>query len=95
MRATASQSTVPPPLDGSSWPVTTVNDVDENRWVTGIPAYAGTARAEVMPGTTSYATPAAARACRLLAAAGEHERVAALEPHHRLAGQARARPEGR
>ncbi len=51
--ARASQSTEPSPLDGSSWPVTTVNEVDENRCVTGMPAEAGTARAEVIPGTTS------------------------------------------
>ena len=36
-RATASQSSSPP-LSGSSWPVTTVNDVDEWRRVTGMPA---------------------------------------------------------
>ena len=60
--ATASQFTDPSPLAGSSWPVTTVNEVEEYRMVTGIPAYAGTATAEVMPGTTSKATPAAASA---------------------------------
>ncbi len=38
-RATASQLTVPSaPEVGSSWPVTTVNEVDEWRRVTGIPA---------------------------------------------------------
>ena len=38
-RATASQSTEPSsPAAGSSWPVTTVNDVDEWRSVTGMPA---------------------------------------------------------
>ena len=37
--ATARQSTEPSsPTDGSSWPVTTVNDVDEWRSVTGMPA---------------------------------------------------------
>ena len=38
-RATASQSTEPStPVAGSSWPVTTVNEVDEWRRVTGMPA---------------------------------------------------------
>ena len=36
--ATASQLTDPSPLTGSSWPVTTVNEVEEYRMVTGIPA---------------------------------------------------------
>ena len=44
--------------------------------------------AEVMPGTTSKGTPAASERGGLLAAPGEHERIAALEPHHRLAGPA-------
>jgi hypothetical protein len=38
-RATASQSTEPSSgTEGSSWPVTTVKLVEENRWVTGMPA---------------------------------------------------------
>ena len=37
-RAAASQSMVPSPADGSSWPVMTVKAVDEKRWVTGMPA---------------------------------------------------------
>src|SRR5205823_14917100 len=41
-RAIASQSTAMPD-DGSSWPVTTVNDSAVCRIVTGMPAYAGTA----------------------------------------------------
>jgi hypothetical protein len=36
-RATASQS-VPVEAQGSSWPVTTVKEVDSPRWVTGTPA---------------------------------------------------------
>ena len=55
--ATASQS-VSTAAHGSSWPVTTVNDVERPRWVTGTPAYAGTAIAELMPGTISNTTPA-------------------------------------
>ena len=47
-----------------------------------------------MPGTTSNATPAAAQRQRLLAAAAEDERVAALEPDDRLAAAGRARPAG-
>jgi hypothetical protein len=62
-RATARQSTEPSvPAAGSSCPVTMVMLVDECRSVTGMPAYAGTAMAEVMPGTTSNGTPAAASA---------------------------------
>ena len=38
-----------------------------------------------MPGTTSNGIPARAQPRRLLAAAPEHERVAALQPHHALA----------
>ena len=41
--------------------------------------------ADVMPGTTSNGTPAVGQRRRLLAAPGEHERVAALEPHDRVA----------
>ena len=40
------------------WPVTTVTAADTPRWVTGMPAAAGAATADVMPGTTSNATPA-------------------------------------
>ena len=39
-----------------------------------------------MPGTTSNGMPGLAQQQRLLAAAAEHERVAALEPHHAAAG---------
>ena len=45
----------------SPWPVTTAKDEDRPRWVSGIPAYAGAATAEVTPGTTSKGIPAAAR----------------------------------
>ena len=44
------------------WPVTTVNAADIPRWVTGMPAAAGAATDDVMPGTTSNGTPAACRA---------------------------------
>ena len=39
-----------------------------------------------MPGTTSTAMPAAHQRLDLLAAAAEHQRIAALQPHHALAG---------
>ena len=45
----------------------------------------------VTPGTTSKAMPASRSALRLLAAAAEHERVAALEAHDALARPRRAR----
>ena len=48
----------------------------------------------VTPGTTSNGMPARAQRLRLLAAAAEHERVAALEPHDACARRARARPAG-
>ena len=56
------------------------------RWVSGMPAAAGPASAELSPGTTVTGTPAADAGQPLLAAAAEDERVAALEPHHPLAG---------
>ena len=45
-------------LVGSSWPVTMATDEASWRCVTGIPAYAGTASALLIPGTTSYAISA-------------------------------------
>ena len=44
-----------PVSDGPSptRPVTTVTDVETPRWVTGMPAEAGTANADDTPGTTS------------------------------------------
>ena len=69
--------------------MTTVKLVASPRCVTGMPAYAGHGdRADVMPGTTSNGTPAASERLGLLAAAAEHERVAALEPHDACAGRA-------
>ena len=41
----------------------------------------------VMPGTTSYVDARLAQHLRLLAAAPEHERVAALEAHDQPAGR--------
>ena len=51
--ASASQPTSTRAFFGSSWPVTMVTLVDEYRMVTGIPAYAGAAMADEIPGTTS------------------------------------------
>ena len=56
--ARRSQSTPPAALPGSSWPVTTANEDERPRWVTGIPAAAGTATADETPGTTSTGMPA-------------------------------------
>ena len=59
------------------------------RNVRGRPASAAQPSAAVMPGTTTTGTPAARRCFELLAAAAEHERIAALEPHDALAGARR------
>ena len=76
---------------GSSWPVTNATALAAPRNVTGMPAYAGAAMPAVTPGTTSKSIPSAAQHARLLAAAAEDERVAALQPHDGLARRARAR----
>ena len=55
------------------------------RWVTGMPASAGAAIAELMPGTISNGIAGRRQRERFFAAAAEHERVAALEPHDALA----------
>ena len=54
------------------------------RWVTGMPAYAGAAIADVMPGTISNGNTGFEQCLRFLAAAPEHEQVAALEAHDGL-----------
>ena len=87
-RASASQSTSVRPFAGSSWPVTTVKWVDTPRWVTGMPAYAAAPIALVMPGTTSNGIARRGQRLGLLAAAPEHERIAALQPHDGRAGRA-------
>ena len=61
-RASESQSTPPGAVGSPTWPVTTVTEVDTPRWVTGIPAVAGTPKAELTPGTTCHGTPARSRA---------------------------------
>ncbi len=59
-RASASQSGAPASAPGAppTRPVTTVTDEATPRWVTGMPATAGAANAEVTPGTTSNGMPA-------------------------------------
>ena len=81
-RAKASQSCSPVPSDPPTRPVTTVTDAATPRWVTGMPAAAGTPKADVTPGTTSQATPASRQRLHLFAAPAEEEGVAALEPDH-------------
>ena len=46
---------------GSLWPVTTANEAEYLRSVTGMPAYERAATADVTPGTTSKGIPAAAQ----------------------------------
>ena len=60
--ASAAQSTVAPGCDGSRCADTTAKSCVMPRWVTGIPALAGTATALVTPGTTVTGTPARAQA---------------------------------
>ena len=68
--------------------MTTLTEVANPRWVTGMPAAAGAAKAELTPGTTSNSTPAWRSASASSPAASEHERVPPLQPHHLPAGPA-------
>ena len=61
-RPSASQSTSDCSCPGGRWPETTTNSWVTPRWVTGIPANAGTEIALVTPGMTSTVMPAAAHA---------------------------------
>ena len=80
------------PLVGSSWPVTTVKLVDSPRCVTGNARRTRRAAiALVMPGTTSNGDAGVAARLGLFAAAAEHERVAALQPHDLEPGRAARR----
>ena len=56
------------------------------RWLTGTSAIAGTANALVTPGHDGDGDAGLGAGEHLLEAAAEHVRVAALEPHHELAG---------
>ncbi len=62
IRATASHSTSDSGCPGGMWPEMTVNSCATPRWVTGMPASAGTEIALVMPGMTRHGTPASAQA---------------------------------
>lgn len=62
IRATPSHATSESGWSGGRWPDTTVNSWATPRWVTGIPASAGTEIALVMPGTIVHGTPASAQA---------------------------------
>ena len=53
VRPRASQSTALGDECSPTVPVTTVTDVARPRWVTGMPAAAGAAKAELTPGTIS------------------------------------------
>ncbi len=57
------------------------------RWVTGMPATAGTASGLLMPGITVHGDTGLTAGDHLLVAAAEDEVVAALEPGHPLAGE--------
>ena len=61
-RATASQSVSESGCPGGRWPEITVKSCATPRWVTGMPARAGTAIGLVSPGTTVTGTPAARQA---------------------------------
>ena len=61
-RATASQSTSESAWSGGRWPESTVKSWATPRWVTGMPARAGTATGLVSPGITVTGTPAARQA---------------------------------
>ena len=84
-RASGSQST-PGSAGSPSCPVTTVTEVDTVRWVTGMPAAAGAANAELTPGHHLDVDTGPTQGLGLLAAAAEHERVPALQPHHPASG---------
>ena len=56
--AKALQSISEEPFVGSSWPVMKATVEVNLRWVSGIPAYAGAAMADVTPGTISNGIPA-------------------------------------
>ena len=73
----------------SACPETTVNPAASPRWVSGMPASAGAASAEEMPGMTSCGMPGRGQRLGLLAAAAEDEGIAGLEPHHPPPGPGR------
>ena len=86
--ASASQSSALR-LAGSSWPVTNATALASSRWVTGMPGVGGRGDARGDAGHDLERDARRAQRLRLLAAAAEHERVAALQPHD---AARRARP---
>ena len=62
VRAIAAQSNSERSSVGGTCPLTMVTPCDKPRWVTGMPASAGAASAELTPGITCTLTPAAAQA---------------------------------
>ena len=72
-----------------SCPPTTRNADETPRWVTGIPASAGAATALGDARHDLEADAGGAQCQRFFAAATEHERIAALQPHYALAATRR------
>ena len=70
----------------AAWPVARMIAWLMPRMVAGMPAAASAREPEVTPGRTRNGMPARGERQRLLAAAPEHEGIAALEPQHALAG---------
>ena len=80
-RASASQSTSVRPLAGSSWPVTTVKCVDSAAVGDRDAGVGGRADGAGDAGHDLERDAGRGERLGLLAAAAEHERVAALQPH--------------
>ena len=81
-RASASQSSAVASLAGSSWPVTNATAEASSRWVTGDPRVCGPGHAGGDAGDDLELHRRRAQGLRLLPAAPEDERVAALQAHH-------------
>ncbi len=80
-RASADQSRVLPGWSGGRWAETMVTPWVRLRWVSGMPASAGAAIAELTPGMTVTGHTGRGAGQQLFAAATEDEVVAALQPH--------------
>ena len=81
------QSIAPSRASPRAWPVTNSTPWAWSRWVSGTSIDVAAARPAVMPLTTSTSRPSARRCADFLAAAAEHERIAALEANDALAAQ--------
>ena len=82
-RASAAQSRVLPGSPGGRCAETTVKPWVRLRWVSGMPASAGAAIAELTPGIDRDRDAGLGAGLPLLAAAAEDEVVAALQPDDR------------